>query len=214
MLALERVPRSLEGPVNTGLMASLECSGNCSSTRSPQDAYEQLLDRSEIEQVRALLGSLNDRERMILRARYGLDGPERSLRDVGEQIGLSRPSGSGRSSSEPSASYGPAVSRGPARLRVDSRRGLTTPGMRPIDRKANATSLEVNLMHVLQRPHLSRAIGVEHRCGASRDRDHPRASPPRLSRICASGGAAPTARLLSRPRSACRGRLPSPADGM
>jgi DNA-directed RNA polymerase sigma subunit (sigma70/sigma32) len=26
---------------------------------------------------------------MILRARYGLDGPEQSLRDVGEQIGLS-----------------------------------------------------------------------------------------------------------------------------
>ena len=53
------------------------------------DAYEQLLDHSEIEQIRALLGSLNDRERMILRARYGLDGPEESLRDVGERIGLS-----------------------------------------------------------------------------------------------------------------------------
>jgi RNA polymerase sigma factor (sigma-70 family) len=53
------------------------------------DAYEQLLDHSEIEQVRALLGSLGDRERMILRARYGLDGPEQSLREVGERIGLS-----------------------------------------------------------------------------------------------------------------------------
>jgi RNA polymerase sigma factor (sigma-70 family) len=47
------------------------------------------LDHSEIEQVRALLGSLNHRERMILRARYGLDGPEQSLRDLGEQIGMS-----------------------------------------------------------------------------------------------------------------------------
>jgi RNA polymerase sigma factor (sigma-70 family) len=54
-----------------------------------QDAYEQLLDHSEIEQVRALLGSLSERERMILRARYGLDGPEQSLREVGERIGLS-----------------------------------------------------------------------------------------------------------------------------
>ena len=26
---------------------------------------------------------------MILRARYGLDGPEQSLRDLGEQIGVS-----------------------------------------------------------------------------------------------------------------------------
>ena len=36
-----------------------------------EDAYEQLLDHSEIEQVRALLGSLNDRERI---------DPARSLR--------------------------------------------------------------------------------------------------------------------------------------
>jgi RNA polymerase primary sigma factor len=54
-----------------------------------EDAYEQLLDHSEIEQVRALLGSLSERERTILRARYGLDGPEQSLRDIGERIGLS-----------------------------------------------------------------------------------------------------------------------------
>ncbi|MBV9414258.1 MAG: sigma-70 family RNA polymerase sigma factor [Solirubrobacterales bacterium] len=47
------------------------------------------MDNSEIEQIRALLGSMNDRERMILRARYGLDGPEQSLRDIGERIGLS-----------------------------------------------------------------------------------------------------------------------------
>jgi len=54
-----------------------------------EDAYQQLLDHSETQQVRALLGSLNDRERTILRARYWLDGPEQSLREVGERIGLS-----------------------------------------------------------------------------------------------------------------------------
>jgi RNA polymerase sigma factor (sigma-70 family) len=54
-----------------------------------QDAYDELLDHSEIDQVRALLGSLGERERMVLRARYGLDGPEQSLRQVGERIGLS-----------------------------------------------------------------------------------------------------------------------------
>jgi RNA polymerase primary sigma factor len=88
MLALERVPRSLEEPVNTA-DGQLGVFGELLVDPLAADAYEQLLDRSEIEQVRALLGSLNDRERMILRARYGLDGPERSLRDVGEQIGLS-----------------------------------------------------------------------------------------------------------------------------
>jgi RNA polymerase sigma factor (sigma-70 family) len=47
------------------------------------------LDHSEIEQVRALLGSMNEREREILRSHYGLDGPEQSLRDVGDRLGLS-----------------------------------------------------------------------------------------------------------------------------
>jgi RNA polymerase sigma factor (sigma-70 family) len=88
MLALEQVPRSLEEPVNT-TDGQLGVFGELLVDPLAADAYEQLLDRSEIEQVRALLESLNDRERMILRARYGLDGPERSLRDVGEQIGLS-----------------------------------------------------------------------------------------------------------------------------
>jgi RNA polymerase primary sigma factor len=88
MLALEQAPRSLEEPINTS-DGQLGVFGELLVDPLAADAYEQLLHRSEIEQVRALLGSLNDRERMILRARYGLDGPERSLRDIGEQIGLS-----------------------------------------------------------------------------------------------------------------------------
>lgn len=88
MLALERVPQSLDEPVR-GDGGELGAFGELLVDPLAYDAYEQLLDHSEIEQVRALLGSLNDRERMILRARYGLDGPEQSLRDVGERIGLS-----------------------------------------------------------------------------------------------------------------------------
>jgi RNA polymerase sigma factor (sigma-70 family) len=88
MLALERVPHSMEAPVR-GAEGELGAFGDLLVDPLASDAYEQLLDHSEIEQIRALLGSLNDRERMILRARYGLDGPEQSLRDVGERIGLS-----------------------------------------------------------------------------------------------------------------------------
>jgi RNA polymerase sigma factor (sigma-70 family) len=88
MLALERVPQSLDEPVR-GDGRELGELGELLVDPLAADAYEQLLDHSEIEQIRALLGSLNDRERMILRARYGLDGSERSLRDVGERIGLS-----------------------------------------------------------------------------------------------------------------------------
>jgi RNA polymerase sigma factor (sigma-70 family) len=88
MLSLDRVPRSMEEPIR-GAEGELGAFGELLADPLAADAYEQLLDHSEIEQIRALLGSLNDRERMILRARYGLDGPEQSLRDVGERIGLS-----------------------------------------------------------------------------------------------------------------------------
>jgi RNA polymerase sigma factor (sigma-70 family) len=88
MLALERVPQSMDEAVH-GVEGELGAFGELLADPLAPDAYEQLLDRSEIEQIRALLGTLNDRERMILRARYGLDGPERSLRDVGERLGLS-----------------------------------------------------------------------------------------------------------------------------
>jgi RNA polymerase sigma factor (sigma-70 family) len=88
MLALERVPQSMDEPVQ-GVEGEVGAFGELIADPLADDAYEQLLDHAEIEQIRALLGSLNDRERMILRARYGLDGPEQSLRDVGERIGLS-----------------------------------------------------------------------------------------------------------------------------
>jgi RNA polymerase primary sigma factor len=88
MLALERVPQSMDEPVESS-DGELGVFGELLADPLAGDAYEQLLGQSEIEQIRALLGSLNDRERMILRARYGLDGPEESLRDIGERIGLS-----------------------------------------------------------------------------------------------------------------------------
>ncbi len=90
MLALERVPMSMEEPVRGNEGAELGAFGELLADPLAGDAYEELLDHSEIEQVRALMGSLNERERMILRARYGLDdGSEQSLRDIGERIGLS-----------------------------------------------------------------------------------------------------------------------------
>src|ERR1700749_975276 len=88
MLALGPVPESMDEPTQ-GAGGELGAFGELLADPLASDAYEELLDHSEIEQIRALLGSLNDRERMILRARYGLDGSEESLRDIGERIGLS-----------------------------------------------------------------------------------------------------------------------------
>jgi RNA polymerase sigma factor (sigma-70 family) len=88
LLSLDRIPQSMDEPVK-GVEGELGAFGELLADPLAEDAYEQLLDNSEIEQVRALLGSLNERERMILRARYGLDGREESLREIGERIGLS-----------------------------------------------------------------------------------------------------------------------------
>ena len=88
LLALEQIPQSMDEPV-AGVDGELGAFGELLADPLADDAYEQLLDRSELEHVRALLGSLNDRERAILRARYGLDGDEQSLREIGERIGLS-----------------------------------------------------------------------------------------------------------------------------
>jgi DNA-directed RNA polymerase sigma subunit (sigma70/sigma32) len=88
MLTLERVPQSLDEPVAGG-DGELGTFGELLIDPLAAGAYEQLLDHSEIEQVRALLATLNDRERAILRSRYGIDGPEQSLRDIGDRLGLS-----------------------------------------------------------------------------------------------------------------------------
>jgi RNA polymerase primary sigma factor len=88
MLALERVPQSMDEAIQSA-EGDVGAFGELLADPLAGDAYEQLLDYAEIEQIRALLGSLNDRERMVLRARHGLNGPEESLRDIGERIGLS-----------------------------------------------------------------------------------------------------------------------------
>ena len=88
LLAVERLPQSLDQPV-AWADEELGAFGELLVDPLATDAYEELLDNSEIEQVRALMGSLNERERAILRSRYGLDGPEQSLRDLGDRLGLS-----------------------------------------------------------------------------------------------------------------------------
>jgi RNA polymerase sigma factor (sigma-70 family) len=88
LLAVQQVPQSLDEPVR-GPDGELGAFGELLVDPLAGDAYEELLNHSEIEQIRALLGSLNERERSILRSRYALDGPEQSLRELGDRMGLS-----------------------------------------------------------------------------------------------------------------------------
>ena len=88
LIAAERTPRSLEAPVG-GEEGRVGALGDLIVDPLAQDEYERVVSRVEIEELRGLLSGLSDRERAILRARYGLEGPEQSLREIGAGQGLS-----------------------------------------------------------------------------------------------------------------------------
>jgi RNA polymerase sigma factor (sigma-70 family) len=48
-----------------------------------------VLSGIELAELHTVLAGLSDRERDVLRLRYGLDGEEQTLREVGGHLGLS-----------------------------------------------------------------------------------------------------------------------------
>jgi len=92
LLATERAPRSLEEPVGADDVGTF---GELIADPLAENEYERVLAAVEAQELHALLAGLNDRERDVLRARYGLDeddcgaADERSLRAVGDRLGLS-----------------------------------------------------------------------------------------------------------------------------
>jgi RNA polymerase sigma factor (sigma-70 family) len=89
LLAIERAPKPLEEPV-TGSDGDIGTFGELLIDPMAEGEYERVLAAVEIEELHGLLAGLSDRERQVLRARYGFDdGDERSLRDIGDQLGLS-----------------------------------------------------------------------------------------------------------------------------
>jgi RNA polymerase sigma factor (sigma-70 family) len=85
LLATEGPARSLDEPV-TGREDGIGTFGDLLVDPLADAAYEDVLAAIEAEEVRVLLAGLSDRERHVLRARYEED---RSLREVGEALGLS-----------------------------------------------------------------------------------------------------------------------------
>jgi RNA polymerase primary sigma factor len=84
----DRRPRGLEEPLDD------ESAGGATfgdSVRDPraEEAYEELALRMAAEEIPRLLTHLNDRERRVIDARYGLRGAERTLRELGEELGIS-----------------------------------------------------------------------------------------------------------------------------
>jgi RNA polymerase sigma factor (sigma-70 family) len=105
---LLREPLSLDAPVSADGDASL---GEFVPDQSAGPA-QQAIHRDLQEQLSVLLGRLPAREQTILRLRFGLDGRGiRTLREIGEAAGVSRPpttSASWRTTGSPRPSAPPA----------------------------------------------------------------------------------------------------------
>ena len=85
--ATERRARALEEP----LEAEWETSGTVGDTiadPSAELAYEQVLDQLELYEVRHVADQLDERERRILRAHFGLGQPAQTLNQIGGTLGL------------------------------------------------------------------------------------------------------------------------------
>jgi RNA polymerase primary sigma factor len=88
LVAVERAPRALDETAGDrdGSTATL-----CDLLADPVagDAYDRVDEWSEIDQLEGLPGGLADRERNIVRAHFGLDREQQTLREIACGMGLS-----------------------------------------------------------------------------------------------------------------------------
>jgi RNA polymerase primary sigma factor len=85
--AIERTPCGLE----ERLSADEETSATVGDTivdPVAEQAYEHVLDRIEIHEVRDVADRLDERERAVIRAHYGLGQPVQTLNEIGGALGL------------------------------------------------------------------------------------------------------------------------------
>jgi RNA polymerase primary sigma factor len=88
LIATDRRPRALEQLLNSNEDAG-GTFGERLADPVAEDAYERIPAKVESDRLRTLLQALDARERTIVSAHFGLDGPERSLRQVGATLGVS-----------------------------------------------------------------------------------------------------------------------------
>jgi RNA polymerase primary sigma factor len=87
LVAAGRPSRSLEEPVRSDEVdARVE---DQIADASAEEAFDVMQGRIDVSMVRPLLQMLSARERRVVMARFGLDGPERTLRELGTDLGVS-----------------------------------------------------------------------------------------------------------------------------
>jgi RNA polymerase primary sigma factor len=89
LMAAERNPRALEERVGGDHHAGTTTLGELLDDPRAAEAFELIPRRVDVEQLPRMLAVLNERERTIIAARFGLDGCERTLRQLGEDFGVS-----------------------------------------------------------------------------------------------------------------------------
>jgi len=83
--ATERTPRGIEEQLSAETGATV---GDTIADPVAEEAYEQVLDEIEVRIVRDLADRLDERERAVIRAHYGLGGPAQTLSEIGGALGL------------------------------------------------------------------------------------------------------------------------------
>jgi RNA polymerase sigma factor (sigma-70 family) len=87
LIAAERKPRALDEPVHGD--DDVATFGELLADPLAEEAYERVPPRLALSDLEFLLGGLSDRERVVVCARYGLHGPEKTLRELGGHLGVS-----------------------------------------------------------------------------------------------------------------------------
>lgn len=88
LLAVDRPPRAIEEPLHgdDGVIGTF---GELLVDPLAEDEYERVVSHVTAGQLRDLLSGLSERERDVLRARFGLEGEAKNLRQIAETLGLS-----------------------------------------------------------------------------------------------------------------------------
>jgi RNA polymerase sigma factor (sigma-70 family) len=88
LVSATRRPRALEEPVGGDNEDGAVLGDRVADPRG-EDAYEVVPLRIACEELPRLLDALDERERGIVRDRFGLDGPARTLRELAGSLGVS-----------------------------------------------------------------------------------------------------------------------------
>ncbi|MDX6720245.1 MAG: polymerase primary sigma factor [Solirubrobacteraceae bacterium] len=88
LMAAERSPRALEEPVGGDHNAGITLGEVLDDPRA-SEAFDRIPLEIEVEQLPRVLAVLDKRERTIICARFGLEGQESTLGELGEQLGVS-----------------------------------------------------------------------------------------------------------------------------